>query len=254
MGDFKKRLKGGEKAIGCWLGLFNSLAAEIVALVGYDCVVVDMEHGAGGYLDAVPLLQAIKGTGCVPLARVPSNDPVAIKRTLDLGVEGIIVPAVNSAEEARAAVAACRYPPEGIRGNAAGLVRAADYGLTAGDYQENANDELLIMLQIESAEGLAAVEDIAKVPGVDMLFIGPSDLSSSIGHHGDPGHAEVKAAISTIEEVSARCGCMIGSILLRGRDAPAMARDGYSLVVADADITLLRRAGHESVTAFRRAL
>jgi len=251
MPTIKQRLKEGERAIGCWLGLFNPIAAEVVALSGYDCVVIDMEHGAGSYLDAIPLLQALKGTGCAPLARVPSNEPVSIKRMLDLGLEGIIIPNVSTVAEAEDALSSCRYPPQGVRGNAAGLVRASDYGLRSEEYQASANDDLLVILQIESAEGLANVEAIAKVPGVDMLFIGPSDLSSTIGHHGDPGHAEVAEAIARIERAAEAAGVFVGSILLRGRSAASMARDGYALVVADSDITLLRRGGCDSVAAFR---
>ena len=252
MPTMKERLKDGQRTLGCWLGLFNPIAAEIVALSGYDCVVIDMEHGAGSYLEAIPLLQAIKGTSCAPLARVPSNEPVSIKKTLDLGVEGIIIPNVGSVAEAEEALRSCRYPPQGIRGNAAGLVRASDYGLRAEDYQKTANDDLLVILQIESAEGLENVEAIASLPGVDMLFIGPSDLSSTIGHHGDPGHAEVAEAIARIESAAASAGILVGSILLRGRSAAAMARDGYALVVADSDITLLRRGGCQSVETFRK--
>jgi 2-keto-3-deoxy-L-rhamnonate aldolase RhmA len=249
--SLKSRLQSGEKAIGCWLSLFDSQAAEIVAEVGYDCVVIDMEHGAGGYLDAIPLLQAIRACGCTGLARVEANDPVPIKRALDIGVAGLVIPSIHSAQEARAAVSACRYPPEGIRGNAAGGIRGARYGLDAQAYQERINEELLVILQIESREGLEAVEEIAAVPGCDMLFIGPSDLSSTMEHRGDPGHPEVVEAIGRIERAAKAAGKLLGSILQRGRDASGMAKDGYDLIVPDSDVTLLRRAGLETVERFR---
>jgi 2-keto-3-deoxy-L-rhamnonate aldolase RhmA len=249
--SFKQRLQSGEKAVGCWLSLFNSQAAEIVAEVGYDCVVIDLEHGAGGCLDALPLLQAIRFSHCAGLARVEDNHPVPIKKVLDIGVAGIMIPSIHSAAEARAAVSACRYPPEGIRGNAAGGVRAARYGLDAERYQAEANEDLLVILQIESPQGLTAVEEIAAVPGCDMLFVGPSDLSTTMGHRGNPGHPEVAAAIARIETAAKQAGKLLGSILQPGRDALALAAAGYDLIVPNSDVTLLRGAGLACVTQFK---
>lgn len=249
--SLKSRLQSGESAIGCWLALYNSLAAEIVAEVGYDCVIVDMEHGAGGYLDAIPLLQAIKASGCAGLARVEANEPVTIKRALDIGVAGLVIPSIHSAEEARAAVSACRYPPEGIRGNASGFIRGARYGLDAKDYQERTNEELFVILQIESREGLEAAEEIAAVPGCDMLFIGPTDLSTTLGHRGNPGHPEVSAAIGRIEAAAKGAGKLLGTILQPGRDAVSLAKAGYHLIVPDSDITLLRQGGLSTVETFK---
>ena len=177
----KRRLAAGGRALGCWLDMVSPLAAEIVALAGYDCVMIDHEHGPGSLMEAIGQIHAISGTSASPLMRVPWNDPVTIKRALDLGVEGLMIPAVSSAEEARAAVAACRYPPAGVRGAAYGAIRASRYGLDRDDYRERVNDNLLLICQIETLQGVEAIPDIARVPGVDVLFFGPYDLSGSAG-------------------------------------------------------------------------
>ena len=138
-------------------------------------------------------MQVVEGLGPAPLVRVPSNDPVAIKRVLDIGAAGVMIPAVDTPEQAEAAVAACRYPPKGKRGMAASIVRASDYGARWRDYVAEAGANLLVMCQIESAAAVDNAARIAAADGVDMLFIGPFDLSANVGHLGEPDHAEVRA-------------------------------------------------------------
>ena len=249
--DFKARLKEGHQAIGWWLELQSPIAAEVMAGAGYDCVLIDQEHGPGGILDAIHLMQAMAASPLAPLLRVSANDAAEIKRALDAGVHGVMIPVIESGAEAEAAVAACRYPPEGIRGMAAPIVRASGYGRRWRDYVKEANEQLLIMCQIESRAGIEAVEEIAEVPGVDMLFIGPFDLSANMGHMGEPDHPEVRAAIGRAEQAAREAGKLLGGIQTPERGVDQLAADGYALVLSDVDTVLLRDAAESSVARWR---
>ncbi|MFQ5773237.1 MAG: HpcH/HpaI aldolase/citrate lyase family protein [Kiloniellaceae bacterium] len=251
--SFKPRHREAGPAFGCWLEMFSPIAAEIVAQAGYDCVLIDLEHGPGSYLDAVALLQAVQGRACAPLVRVPSNDPVALKRVLDIGVAGVMVPAVDTTAQAEAAVAACRYPPRGRRGMAASIVRASDYGARWRDYVAAADSSLLIMCQIESAEAVRNAAAIAGLDGVDMLFVGPFDLSANTGHLGEPDHPEVRAMIEKVETAAKAGGATLGGIPTPGRSVGRLLEAGYDLVLADADVLLLRDAARSSLAALRAA-
>ena len=250
---FKHRLRAGPPAIGCWLELFSPLAAEIVAQAGYDCVLIDLEHGPGGFLDAISLMHAVQGRPCASLLRVAANDEVEIKRAVDTGIAGLMVPAVNSAAEAAAAVAACRYPPAGRRGVAPIIVRAADYGADWRDYVRRANDELLVMCQIESRQAVEEVAEIAAVDGVDLLFIGPFDLSANLGHMGEPDHAETRAAVGRVEAAAKSAGTLLGGLPTPARSAEELYAAGYNLVLADFDAALLRDGARARVAALRAA-
>jgi 2-keto-3-deoxy-L-rhamnonate aldolase RhmA len=248
---FKARLAEGEPALGCWLETASPIVAEIVAQAGYDCVLIDMEHGPGSYMEAIALMQAVQGVPCAPLARVPANDPVAIKRILDCGVGGVMVPSVDTAEEAEAAVAACRYPPRGRRGMAATIVRASGYGARWRDYLAGADEALLVICQIETGAAVERAREIAAVDGVDMLFVGPFDLSASLGHLGAPDHPEVRARIAAVEDAAKSIGRMLGGIPTPERPAAELASAGYDLILADADIVLLREAARDSLRRLR---
>ena len=249
----KEAMRSGKAVNGCWINLFSPLAAEIVANAGYDSVLIDLEHGPGAVLDAISIMQAVQGQDCAALLRVPANDAVWLKRVLDAGVDGVMVPAVNDAEDAKAAVAACRYPPKGLRGMAATVVRASRFGMEWQDYTARAADELLIMCQVESAEAVENVSAIADVEGVDMLFIGPFDLSASLGFLGQPDHETVMASISRVEAAAKAAGKLLGGIPTPGRSAQALYDAGYHLVLADADVSLLRDAACASVEGLRAA-
>ena len=172
----KQIWKDGKCASLAWLSLSHSFSAELMARVGFDALCVDLQHGTNEMSDVLPMLQAISQTDTVPFVRVKWNDPGAIMRALDLGAYGIIVPLVNNAEEAAAAVAACRYPPDGMR--SFGPVRAAQYG--GSDYHMHANDEIIIMAMIETKDGLANLDAICATPGLDAVYIGPADLSYAL--------------------------------------------------------------------------
>jgi 4-hydroxy-2-oxoheptanedioate aldolase len=244
---FKVRLTDGRRAIGCWIELFSSMAAEIVAQAGYDCVLIDLEHGPGSLMNAIPILHAVQGRECAPLMRVPANDDVAIKRALDIGIAGIMVPAVSAREEAEAVVAACRYPPRGRRGVAMPVIRAAEHGARWREYALDADDRLLIICQLETKAAIDNVAEIAMVDGVDMLFIGPFDLSANLGHLGEPDHPEVREMIASLEKAARAAGKLLGGIPTPGRSAAELFEEDYSLVIADADNCLLRDAARSRV-------
>ena len=249
----KSALMSGARQAACWINLFSPLAAEIVAQAGYDSVMIDCEHGPGSVMDVIAVMQALQGSGCAPLVRVPSNDMDWIKRILDAGAQGIMVPSVNSRAEAEAAVAACKYPPQGKRGMAATIVRASGYGADWRAYAKSANDEILVICQIESGAAVAAVEEIAAVEGVDMLFIGPFDLSASVGHLGEPDHPEVLEMIEQVEAAAKSAGKLLGSIPSEARPSRDLFQKGYGLVVADCDVVLLREAASAGASALRNA-
>ncbi|MEE9139783.1 MAG: aldolase/citrate lyase family protein, partial [Alphaproteobacteria bacterium] len=176
--SFKERLKGGRPALGCLVNMASPIATEIIACAGYDCVMIDLEHGPGDVLTAVQQMQAVSGTACAPLIRVAERAAVHLKRALDAGPAGVMVPMVSTGEEAHEVVAACRYPPAGVRGVAHTIARASGYGTQVQRYVERAEAELLVICQIETLEGVDNADQIAATEGIDMIFIGPMDLSA----------------------------------------------------------------------------
>jgi 4-hydroxy-2-oxoheptanedioate aldolase len=252
-GTLKERLRSGEACFGFWAHLYSPLASELLAAAGFDCVMIDLEHGGGSYLDAISQMQAVKGHACTPLLRVPWNDPVEIKRALDAGAMGVMVPAVSSAEEAKAAVAACKYPPLGMRGAAPGVIRAADYGLKAGDYLREIDAKVLTILQIETVRGVEAIDEICAVEGVDMVFVGPMDLSADAGRIGQTDHAEVQALIERVEQAAPKRGVALGSIVFPGRTVPQLLDRGHRLILSHSDLDFLREGARTALAEMRAA-
>lgn len=192
----KKRLKAGETTYGGWLTVANPVIAEIMAGTGFDWIVIDTEHGGFDNEGLMTNLIAFNGSPTVPIVRVPWNDAVRIKQILDMGADGVLVPMVNSPEEAAAAVSACKYPPVGTRGF--GPRRASDYGRKTDEYVAQANDGVIVMLQIEHVDAVAQVDAILDTPGVDIVCLGPTDLSGSAGVLRQFEHPTVAAAIATV--------------------------------------------------------
>lgn len=252
--DLKGCLRAGQRLFGGFLNAASPVTAEVMALSGFDCLLIDREHGPGDLPSAQGQITAIRSAECGVLMRVPVNDPVELKRALDLGLDGVMVPAVSSVAEARAAAAACRYPPAGVRGVAPGIVRASGYGTDLAAYMASCEREFLLMCQIETREGLEAVEDIAAVDGVDMLFVGPYDLSANLGHLGRPDHPAIEAAMARVEAAAQKAGKLLGVIPTPGRGIAALFARGYHLVLGSADISLLRDAAQAEVAIARRAL
>ncbi|ACL62710.1 4-hydroxy-2-oxoheptanedioate aldolase [Methylobacterium nodulans] len=190
---FKRALREGRQQIGLWCSLPGSYAAECVAGSGYDWLLFDTEHSPGDPLTVLAQLQAVAPYDVAPVVRPASNDTVLIKRFLDLGAQTLLIPYVQDAHEAQAAVAATRYPPEGVRG-VSGLTRATRFGRVAA-YAKRASEEICVLVQVETREALDRLEEIAAVEGVDGIFVGPADLAASLGHVGEPGHPEVVSAV-----------------------------------------------------------
>jgi 4-hydroxy-2-oxoheptanedioate aldolase len=189
----KRALRDGEVQIGLWGSLSSPIAAEIVAGAGFDWLLLDTEHSPNELADVHRQLQAMQASPTAAVVRPAWNDPVLFKRLLDIGVQSLLVPFVQTADEARRAVAATRYPPHGSRGVAT-TTRASGYGRVK-DYLNHAHEEICIIVQIETRAALANLEAIATVDGVDAVFVGPNDLAADMGHLGDSAHPEVRAAI-----------------------------------------------------------
>ncbi|HEV2123497.1 MAG TPA: aldolase/citrate lyase family protein [Chloroflexota bacterium] len=201
----KKLLRAGKPAVGIWLNVPSVTSAEALATIGWDWLTLDVEHAPYNLETQQAMFMAIASQGCVPLARIAANDPTIIKQTLDAGAMGVVVPMVCSAEEAKRAVEACKYPPEGIRSAGGGRWRYA-YG---ADWQERANEETLCIVMIEHRMAVDCVEEILSVPGVDACFIGPNDLSWSMGLRGrrDDAHA---AALLRVRDAGRATGTPVG--------------------------------------------
>lgn len=190
---FKQAILSGQQQIGLWCMLPGSFATEALSGAGFDWLLLDTEHSPADVLDVMPQLQAAAAYDVSVVVRPAANDAVLIKRYLDLGAQTLLIPYVQSVEEAEAAVAAVRYPPAGIRG-VAGLTRASRFGRVEG-YATRAEEEICLLVQVETRKSLDAIEAIAAVDGVDGIFIGPGDLSASLGHPGKLFHPEVVAAV-----------------------------------------------------------
>lgn len=236
---FRAALRAGRLQIGLWCALGDAYAAEVVAGSGFDWLLLDGEHGPSEVESLLAQLQAVAPYPVSPVVRPASNDTVRIKRCLDIGAQTLLVPYVESAEEARAAVAAVRYPPGGIRG-VAGLTRASRFGRVP-DYLRRAPEELCLLVQVETAKALAEIEAIAAVEGVDGVFIGPSDLSASLGRIGELDHPEVVAAVEDALSRVVRAGVPAG--ILTGDDevAERCIELGATFVAVGIDVGVLAR-------------
>lgn len=237
---FKGALNEGRRQIGLWSVLGNSVSAEIVAHAGFDWVVLDTEHAPNEVPGLLLQLQAMATGTAEPVVRCAWNDAVLIKRILDLGVRSLLVPWVQNADEARRAVAATRYPPAGIRGVAI-ATRATRWGRLS-DYHRRANDEMCVIVQIETRAALKELEAIASVEGVDGMFVGPSDLAADLGYLGNPNHPEPQAAIADavarIREAGKAAGILTPDPLAAQRYLDA----GFTFVAVGSDSGVLMQA------------
>jgi len=248
----KERLAAGERLHGCWLESFSPLMTEIVAQSGYDIAMIDLEHGPGSFMDAVQLLPVIAAHQCAPFIRVPSNDMDHIKKAMDIGPAGLMIPNLRTADEARRAVAACRYGPAGVRGAAPSLVRASAYGRDLHQYLSSVDRGFLLIGQIESAEASQNIEAIAAVDGLDMLFIGPADLSASLGALGDFTSETFVSTFEAIQSAVLAGGKWLGCIPFHDRDARRLYAEGHHLVLSGVDTLLLRQGAERDVAELNK--
>ncbi|MFT5173375.1 MAG: 4-hydroxy-2-oxoheptanedioate aldolase [Gammaproteobacteria bacterium] len=234
LNKIKQLWNDGKPATLGWLSISHSFSAEIMARQGFDALCVDLQHGTSELGNMLPMLQAISQTDTVPFVRVAWNDPAAIMKALDLGAYGIIVPLVNTAEEAAKAVAACRYMPLGMRSS--GPVRAMHYG--GADYQVNADKEIIVMAMIETQEGLANLDAICATPGLDAVYIGPADLSYALGmapraDNPDPKHL---ATCDKIRDTAHKHGIKAVMHCAGAEFAAGAIKRGFDMVMLTSDL------------------
>ncbi len=237
---FKADMAAGKLQIGLWCSLCSPIAAELVSYSGFDWLLLDTEHSPNEVPDILGQLQASARGTAHAIVRPAWNDPVLIKRYLDIGAETLLLPYVQNAQEAMRAVEATRYPPTGIRG-VTGSGRASRFGRVT-DYLKNANDQVCVLVQVETREALGKLDEIAAVPGVDGVFIGPSDLSASFGHIGNPAHREVQAAIEDAGKRIRAAGKGAGILTGNEEEARRYIGWGYNFVALGTDLVLLARA------------
>jgi len=246
---FKHALAAGKLQIGLWSSLCSNIAAEIIADSGFDWILLDSEHSPNEIPGLLSQLQAIGRGGSTPIVRPAWNDAVLAKRCLDIGAQTLLFPYVQNVEEAKRAVASTRYPPEGIRGVAV-AARASRYGRTPG-YLTKANGEMCVLVQVETRSALDQLEAIAKVDGVDGVFIGPSDLSASLGHLGNPQHAESQAAMKDAVRRLKAIGKPAGILSGNEEEIRRYIDWGYQFVAVGADVGLLARHADALAKKFR---
>ena len=236
--------------IGIWSMSASPLVAEAIGCAGYDFVVLDMEHAPNDVPAMLALLQAVAGTPTAPLVRLPWNDAVTVKQVLDIGANAVMFPYVQTVEEAQQAVAATRYPPDGIRG-VAGMSRATRFA-GVHDYFAKAAAELCVVVQIETIEAVSRIGEIADVSGVDSIFIGPSDLSASMGLVGKVDHPDVQAALADAASACRAAGKPCGILASGAARAADYFGYGYDWVAAGSDLGLMMGAARADVRKLRQ--
>lgn len=252
MASLKKILTSGGSALGSWLTLPSPAIAEIMARAGYDWLACDLEHASLTLSECAELMRAASLAGATPLVRLSDNDPIQIKRVMDAGAQGIIVPMVLNAEQARAAVAAMHYPPRGTRG--VGLFRAQGYGASFPEYKRWLAEESVCIVQIEHIEAVRNLESILAVDGVDGYIVGPYDLSASLGFPGEFDRPEVQAALAEIEAKGPLSGKAPGIHVVEP-DPETFARrlaQGYRFVAYSLDIRMLDVSSRQGVATFNQ--
>ena len=251
----KQLLRAGKPAIGAWLTLGDPLATETLAHMAFDWLNVDMEHGSIDVRETRALFQVINTTDVVPTARVPWNDHVWIKRVLDAGAYGVVVPMVRTREEAERAVAACLYPPAGIRSIGSGRNHYA-FRTTQAAYLEHANDQLLVIIQIEHADAIRRLDDILSVPGIDAAFIGPNDLCASMGipPSTDSDHPDFEAAVSQVVTVAQKYGVAPGIHTSSGQALNKRLEQGFRYMGLANDQRFLIKGATDELDVIKREL
>lgn len=247
---FRQRVLRGDTLLGAFLNLASPAAAELCARAGFDWLIVDLEHGAGNESDLVPMLTSIEITSSVALVRPASGERIRIGRALDLGATGIMVPRLDTVDEVREAVSYLRYPPDGVRGVAL-LTRGARFGSVPHAEVRSLNEEVVGIIQIESAAAVAKVEEIAAIDGVDVLFVGPSDLSHSLGIPGQLEHSDYLAALDSVVAAARAAGKSPGILLRQAGDVQRHLQRGFRFVGIGSDAGFVVDAAASALAAPR---
>jgi 4-hydroxy-2-oxoheptanedioate aldolase len=246
---FKRALAAGRPQIGLWSSLSSNYTVEVIAGAGFDWILLDTEHSPNDLESLLTQLQAAAPYPTTPVVRVPWNDMVAIKRILDIGAQSLLVPYVSTTAEARAAVSYMRYPPAGLRG-VAGTTRATRFGRIR-DYARRAHEELCLLVQVETQQGLESIEAICAVEGVDGVFIGPADLHASLGHTGETANPKVTPLIDEAIRRIRRAGKAPGILTGVQADARRYLECGALFVAVGADVAILARGAEALAASFR---
>ncbi|KAA8562790.1 4-hydroxy-2-oxo-heptane-1,7-dioate aldolase [Pseudomonas extremaustralis] len=249
---FKLRMKSGEAQIGLWLGLANPYCAELAANAGFDWLLIDGEHAPNDLRGMLGQLQAVAPYPSHPIIRPVIGDTALIKQALDIGVQTLLVPMVESADQARELVKAIHYPPHGVRGVGSALARASRWNSIPG-YLDKADEQMCLLVQIENSEGLANLDAIAAVDGVDGVFIGPADLSASMGHRGNPGHPDVQVAIEDAIARIQKAGKAAGILSADQKLAKRYIELGAAFVAVGVNTTVLMRGLQTLAATFKDA-
>jgi 4-hydroxy-2-oxoheptanedioate aldolase len=247
---FKQALRGSVPQIGLWLGLADPYSAELCANSGFDWLLLDSEHAPNDVRSLLAQLQALAAYPVHPIVRPPIGDVTLIKQILDIGAQTLLVPVVESEAQAHSLVRATRYPPAGIRGVGSALARASRWNHIAG-YLQQADEQICLLVQIETTAGLANLESIAQVEGVDGVFIGPADLAASLGHRGNPGHPEVQRTIEEAIQRLAATGKPAGILSADESLARRYLQLGCRFVAVGSDIGILLRTAQALAAKFK---
>jgi 4-hydroxy-2-oxoheptanedioate aldolase len=247
---FKSALRAGRPQLGIWSALCSNIVADILSTSGFDWALVDMEHSPNDMRSVLSQLQVYAGSPVAPVVRPPWNEPLSVKMLLDLGATSFLFPMVQDAEQARAAVRSTRYPPKGIRGVSLSQ-RANRYGLVS-DYLTRGEDELAVLVQIETRAALEKVDDIAAVDGVDGVFFGPADLSADLGVIGQPGHERVSDAIRNGAARARAAGKATGILVGDAAQAAGWVKNGMTFVACGTDMNLVARGARALNEVVRR--
>jgi len=244
----KQKLRDGQPSFGTWLSLGDLYATRVLARLGFDWLTLDIEHSAIDWSQATAIFAAVADAGCVPLARVPEGSHHYIKRVLDAGAWGIVVPMVDTVEQARTAIAAAKYPPVGNRSVGGGM-HSMNYAATAGEYYQRANDEVLVVLQTESPQGVANAPDIYSQPGCDAIFIGPNDLRFQMRSPDGtfPSAEEHEAMVQQVIAVGKQVGTPTGIHAMDPQSALDRAAQGMQFIAVGSDLRLMTSAAQEAV-------
>jgi 2-dehydro-3-deoxyglucarate aldolase len=237
---FRQKLVAGERLIGCWCSLANPISTEVLGIAGFDWLLLDGEHSPNDLITFLPQLMALKDSASAPVVRPPANDSVFIKRLLDSGFSNFLVPFIESADDAARAVAATRYPPQGIRG--VSVSHRGNRYATVADYFDIANDNICVIVQIESRKAVDSIDEILAVDGIDAVFVGPSDLAASYGRLGNANHPDVQQAIAHVFERAQAAGKSSGILAPVQADAERYLSMGCRIIAVCADMGLLKNA------------
>ena len=248
-GNFRARLRNGEVLVGTLITIPAPEISEIIVEIGYDWLFIDTEHASFNAQEARGILQAVDYR-CPCVIRIPSNGETWIQKALDIGATGIIAPGINSAGEAQQIVKMCKYPPSGTRG--VGIGRAHRYGLKFKEYVTRANDEIAVILQAENIRAVENIIKIVRVPDIDAIFIGPYDLSASMGKMGNIADAEVQAAMTKVKECCREAGVPLGIFADSADSAAEFIEQGYTLIAISTDCLHLAQGARSSLKAARK--